>query len=178
MAEEKYPEPYVLEHARTYCGKNFPLTVHFESDDSSRVFGMKTFLAKKNLCMENYFFDICEALEEDSWTKYLSICSNLQNTLVASDNPVHTYTLIGLILCTSHVSKSMQKKIKKAADYRQYSKGQYGWSALQICVYDTESKKYFCNGMGKNIQTCLTRHSTPNIQPDSPRLFGSFFGKK
>ncbi|MCD8355680.1 MAG: hypothetical protein LUE11_03800 [Clostridia bacterium] len=169
--EKQYPQPFEVQRDVSICGKSFPMTAQYEQQDKRYLLGIKSRISRENLCGEKYFFDCCETLDEQAFAEYKALFKRLQDELVPADNPAHDYTFISFVLCTANVGKGIQKKIKRTNDYRQYKYGQYGWSALRLCVVDLEAETYYCNGMGKGIWECLTREEIPQEQN---KLFGLF----
>ena len=157
QAEKQYPAPFCIEHDYVCCDRQFPMMAGYESRDPRYLFGIKSSLAQDTLCGEKCFFDCCESLDEQKLAQYTELFRNLQDTCVPCTDPTHEFTLISFVLCTDHVDKSIEKKIKRIRDSRRYKKEKYGWSELRLCVVDVSEQKYYCNRMGKAVVECLTR---------------------
>lgn len=171
QAEQQYQPPFETQYDVTCCGKVFPMVTGYEKRDPRYLFGIKSNISRESLCGELCFFDCCEQLTEALFAQYLELFRKIQDERVPSGDPSHDYTLISFVLCTDVVDPRIQRKIKRSEDYRQYKKGEYGWSALRICVADLSKHTYYCNSMGKAIVECLTRNSEPQREK---KRFGLF----
>lgn len=170
-AEKNYPPPFQVQRDAVVCGKCFPMTAQYEQRDKRYLFGIKSSIAKENICGETCFFDCCDCLDEQAFAQYKVLFQKLQDELVPAEDPAHDYTLISFVLCTTRIDKKLQRKIKRTNDYRQYKRGQHGWSALRLCVVDLETETYYYNAMGKSVWECLTRDGLPQ---EEKKLFGLF----
>ncbi len=170
-AEKQYQPPFETEYQVEYCGEVFPMVSQFQKREDRYMFGLKSGIATEGLCGEKCFFSCCETLDKAALDKYQALFRQIQDEQVPAADSAHDFTLISLVVCTQHVSRAMQRAIKRVNDYREYKKTGYGWSALRICVVDLEDGQYYYNPMGKAVMECLTRDGMPKPQKKLFNLF-------
>ncbi len=165
-AEQKYGEPFHIERDQTVCGVTFPMIARYEKRDSRYLMGIIGSVSTQGYCGESCYFLCDEQLDDARLTEYLALFRRIQDEQVPAVDPYHDFTLISVVLCTAQVSRSVQRRIRRVKDYRQYKerKGEHGWSALRLCVVDLAENKYYCNSMGKSVRECLTRESMPQAK--------------
>lgn len=162
-AERQYPEPFQIDREQEVCGYTFPMIAHYEKRDDRYLMGIVSSISTEGYCGEQCYFLCAEQLDEAKWAEYMQLFRRIQDERVPADDPFHDFTLISIVLCTAGVERKLQRKIRRASDYRQYKEknGQHGWSALRLCVVDLEDGQYYCNSMGKSVKECLTRDGLP-----------------
>lgn len=171
QAEQKYPQPFAVSRDVSCGGRKFPMCAEYHKREDRYLLGIKGRIAKEGLCGEVCYFDCCETLDEQTMEQYAALFRQIHTEQVDAADPSHDYTLISFVLCTDHVSRPVQKKIRRLSDHRQYKNGAYGWSALRVCVVDLSDGKYYCNAMGDGLKNCLTRQELPK---ERKKWFGLF----
>ena len=155
--EELHAKDFRIQRDVEQSGYEFPLRVSYRNDDPRYLLGIRGSIGTDSLCSEYCFFTAWETLTADKLEEYFTACNTIRDELTEQRHPGHQFTMIGLVVCTEHFPKPLQRKLRRHTDIKRYKTDGTGWSEIRICVVDLADETIYPNADGESLKNRLTQ---------------------